>query len=247
MRAKELGIFDNLAPEERQRIENTALLNPPTLPGGTGQPLAVDRSRLTQLAPLDAGGNVLGGQGGGGKGVTQILNPENVDEFLFNVGNQNAEVRNQLFRAISKAGGADAIFESSGGNISEALFLFGDTTAGGSQFGAFGSDIFQEESGGGGDLLEAMGILFGGQPGFTGNNLPGTTEPVPTGIPGVPNGVGQSTQDQQFVQQNLLGSLFQLGFGGQGGTVPLPTGVFGNAFSNPAAITPSSQGALLSS
>lgn len=225
-RAKELGLLDSLSPEEKTRVENTILLGAPTLPGGSGQAFGVDRSRLTQLAPLDTQGGVIN-LGGGGKGVTQILNPENVDEFLFNVGNQSPEVKDQLFRAISKAGGADAIFESSGGNISEALFLFGDTTTGGSQFGAFGSDIFQEESGGGGDLLEAMGVLFGGQPGFQGNNLPGTTEPVPTGIPGVPNGVGQSTPDQQFVQQNLLGALFQLGFGGKGGAVPLPTGAFG--------------------
>lgn len=214
-RAKEMGLLDSLDPEERTRVENTVLLGAPTLPGGSGQSFGVDRTRLTQLAPLDEAGNVVNQQGGGQQGVTQILNPENVDEFLFNVGNQSPEVKNQLFQAISKAGGADAIFETSGGNISEALFLFGDQGAtAGSQFGSFGEDTFGSPSEGG-DLLEAIGVLFGSEPNLPGNNLPGTTEPVPTGIPGVPSGVGQSTQDQQSAMQNFLGALKQLGFGGQ--------------------------------
>jgi len=227
-RAKELGLLDNLDPEEKARIERTALLDSPTLPGGSGRKLAVDRERLTQLSAIGPDGNPTNVQVGGKQaGITQILNPQNVDEFLFNASLQPPETRQKIFQAISRAGGADAIFEASGGNISETLFLFGDQGGGGDQFGNFGSDFFDSQSGGGGDLLESMGILFGGQPGFQGNNLPGTTEPVPTGLPGVPNGVGQGSAEEGFVQKNLLGALFQIGFGGQGGTVPLPTGTFG--------------------
>lgn len=115
---------EDIDKEQEQTAADKFAANAPTIRSidrTTGQPIVlegVQQDRVEQVLQRSADGsfdpNIT-------NRVSVIRNPENVDEFRFNINAEPDVNRTRLDQAAALAGGMQNLFEQSGGNIQNAL------------------------------------------------------------------------------------------------------------------------------
>ena len=149
--------------------------------------------------------------------VQNIRNPENVEEFTFNIANQSADTQQRLDQAASRMGGLQNLFEQTGGNIQQALEFAPPSVPSANQLGGSALDPGIGLTG----LLDVLGIGGGFGPADDARaDIPFEAQPFDASGP---------TGDQGFAsasapivapgggQGNIMALLTQLLGGGGGG------------------------------